>query len=1112
MTQITRLISRKLPRHWYNYFFPLLLILITTLICLLNYSANTWLIGWDTLLPELNYSSQLENVIYGSWRQDQGLGTIAAHSHMSELPRIIFLWFADLIFPSNMVRYLYIFTCFILGPLGVYFFLKKAVFTKKYNLICACTAFLGALFYIFNLGTLQHFYVVFEMFVVQYAALGWLFLYATKCFYQAKFRNFAWLFLISFLSSSMAYASQLWVAYALGLILYLVVLFLKEKNKLLAFKKICLIGFLTFAANAYWLLPTCYFLFSGASQVPMDSLINETFSKESFLYNQAFAGFSDTISLKNFLFDWQKYNFESGQFEDLLLIWKNHLSFFLWQIFPFILALIAGLGIIFAFFQKKIVVLGIGLVCIMSLFVIMNSSPAFNWLFEFLRENISVLKEGLRTPWTKFSLLLMFALAVFFAYACHNLFTLFLSKQKTRFTLLTTFFFSLLFIGYCWPFFSGELINSKLKVQIPSEYFEFWSWAQQKPASARMALLPAPTYSAWEYYQWGYEGAGFLWFGMPQPLLTRDFDRWGATNETFYRQISTSIDDLNLNSFAQTIEKYQVSYLIIDESMFRPDSSYYVGQAEINNIREFIYQLGYLRVFSSGTLEVFETPFQSTTGFLDVPETFEPVQSTNLYTRLDPVYKNSSSNWQSNDSTWLSRSTLYPFSNFSQDEVNNINVLDASNLLISSNISADKNTIYQLIMPKTTIENNYLAKTELYYDGQTVKINFLPSYELLLDKQLVTPKEKLPPLTIDLSEQNYQSIIVDFGGREISLNANEKKETFVLLPIGQSIMGRVFSQSQIAYDNDTKYVNSSQVIDFEQVVNNWYEIILPEERTVADISNIEVLLKPVANTISLASTFSNQANNCSAQPPQFESVIINDDYISMETIAGTTCFQTILPDFSHYLGYIMGFSEQNINGRPLKFNVYNHQQRQIDFTKIVPEQTGPPANINYVILPWHTTNNAGYSLDWQNQSVVKEEAINQISDNFNIYAFDLFAILDIYLKPVVNNINLNSLELENIKNSHTQYQANIKNNANTDGLLVLGQSYESGWQAKLNGQKLTKGIYNGWANSWIIPPNSTGKITIYYWPQNLQWWGFGILILTIIGGIIYKFWLQHTDS
>jgi hypothetical protein len=82
----------------------------------------------------------------------------------------------------------------------------------------------------FNLGTVQHFYVVFEMFAVAYAFLPWLFFSAFQYFMTGKRCWFVWLAVIGILSSPMAYASTLWFASMAGLGLFLLGLALVKRK------------------------------------------------------------------------------------------------------------------------------------------------------------------------------------------------------------------------------------------------------------------------------------------------------------------------------------------------------------------------------------------------------------------------------------------------------------------------------------------------------------------------------------------------------------------------------------------------------------------------------------------------------------------------------------------------------------------------------------------------------------------------------------------------------------------------------------------------------------------------------------------------------------------
>jgi hypothetical protein len=91
------------------------------------------------------------------------------------------------------------------------------------------------------------------------------------------------------------------------------------------------------------------------------------------------------------------------------------------------------------------------------------------------------------------------------------------------------------------PQFHGYLISPSMKVQIPSNYFEVFKWFDLQDENSRVAKLPMNTYWGWVYNEWGYQGAGFTWFGIKQPIIEREFDRWSPHNETFSMKLFYTI-------------------------------------------------------------------------------------------------------------------------------------------------------------------------------------------------------------------------------------------------------------------------------------------------------------------------------------------------------------------------------------------------------------------------------------------------------------------------------------------------------------------------------------------------------------------------------------------
>ncbi len=621
-----------LKKHW-----PIItLILISLILCVTNYTPGTILSGWDALHPEFNFPLNIQRVIFGVFRLEQGLGAVAGHAHMSDLPRIFLLFVFSFIFPTELLRYLYIFLTLIIGPLGMYYFLRAVVFrsdhlrggivdTEKSVIsfqffsfklmdrkpipekpISQLAAFLGALLYLLNLGTLQQFIVPFEMFNTQYAFLPWLFFFATKFLYATKPHNKKFLILFSIvtlLATPMAYAATLWYVYVLlfGLYLFFITLpSLLKTNTLLAKKAIVLLA-ITFLLNSFWLLPNLYFVTNHGTEVE-GALINKLFSTEALLYNKEFGTIPDILLLRSYLFDWNVYG-QNNSFESLLHPWIPYVNH------PIILAIEIGIavsmlvGIWYGLSRKhhtSRTFLGILIIC---LFFLINDNFPTAWLFTFMQKNVPLFKEALRFPHAKIYIMYQFVYAIFFSLGQYvilkKLNTAFNPNDKTlmfdstadpeiqnsnsKFTLLTTRLtlytatITVLLLLSMLPAFQGQLISPYLRIQIPKEYFSLFEYLNKQPTQGRVANLPIQSFWGWEYYDWyngakpSFQGAGFLWFGIKLPLLHRDFDRWNGLNEQYYREMSHAIYSQNAPLLKQVIAKYHISYLLLDTSIIAPE-------------------------------------------------------------------------------------------------------------------------------------------------------------------------------------------------------------------------------------------------------------------------------------------------------------------------------------------------------------------------------------------------------------------------------------------------------------------------------------------------------------------------------------------------------------
>lgn len=608
--------------------YPAILIVLVIFLATKNYTPQTFLTGWDTLHPEFNLSHAFSTVLHGVWRNDQGLGAIAGHSHMAELPRLFFLLISSYVVPLSFVRYSFFFTNLLVGPLGV-FYLVKRLSPSKLTQVVNLSALLSAVFYLLNLTTLQHFYVPFEMFAVQYAALPWLFLCVYRFLSSGRRRDLAFFALVSFLAAPQAYAATLFYAWAFVLLSFLAAHLVHNKLSIASLKKVVVILTTLFATNAFWILPNMYSILFQSSEI-RESSINQIFSNEAFLHNKAYGDIADVAIGKSFLFHWQEYDFNDKRFVDLLQEWNNYLQkpYVVAILYFFAAASVAGLVIGIVKRDRFVIYSLPGLA--LTLFFLINENSPTGGVFRFMREHSSLIEEGFRMPFTKFSLLFLLVNSVYVSHFFASILRLYKNNviiKTTRVVLASVIIGLLVYMVY--PMFTGSLISPSMRVTTPQEYFEAFNWF--KGHEGRVAQVPLNSMWGWQYNSWGYQGAGFFWFGIDNPYLTRDFDRWSGANETFYLQASHTLASKDAQSFDLVLKKYNVRYLVLDESIINAGAT----PTEIDStfLKETL-DARYKKQASFSFLSIYQTPYGekdvtavSTYSETSSVETYNPIPS-----------------------------------------------------------------------------------------------------------------------------------------------------------------------------------------------------------------------------------------------------------------------------------------------------------------------------------------------------------------------------------------------------------------------------------------------------------------------------------------------------
>ncbi len=529
---------------------PVILIaLAVVLIAVFNYQPGTFLSGWDNLHPEFNFPLNLSRSFFSVWQEYQGLGLLPGMGHAADLFRQVFLWLVSLVLPISFLRYFFHFLMLFLGALGVYFLVKNMV---------------AAFFYLFNLATLQLFYVPYEAFSVHFAALPWLFLVGLNYLKNPSRKSLFWFIVVNLLAVSQGYVATFFLVYLLALSLVFFSYWLTNKK---SWSKILLSFLLIFLINAFWLLPNLYFVVSNV-EVTMKAKINLMATEENFLRNKKYGNLENVSLLKGFWFDNVEPS-QEGQVESMMLAWENHLQKPVVRTIGFLIFFLALWGAGVAVWRKLPSRLFLPIL-LLGLLMLLNDAPILS-LPSAILYRFPLFSQLFRFPFTKFSPLTAFGLAVFYGSGFLMVSQLkFKSKWLTRLYQggVWLFFLALPMI-LLWPVFQGKFFYRKEKTVFPPEYFQVFDFFKNQNPNTRIANFPQTTFWGWNFYRWpggDYSGSGFWWYGIEQPILDRAFDPWSRASENYYWEISYALYSKNQALFEKVLDKYQVSWVLVDES------------------------------------------------------------------------------------------------------------------------------------------------------------------------------------------------------------------------------------------------------------------------------------------------------------------------------------------------------------------------------------------------------------------------------------------------------------------------------------------------------------------------------------------------------------------
>lgn len=585
-----------------KHFYPLVLFFVTLFLCFKNYTPNTFLTGWDNLMPELNIEMNLGRSFSAVWQSYQGLGLVGGMAHSTDLIRQLIILPFTLILPTNFIRYFWHFAMIFLGPFGVYFGLKKTVKLKSQ------TSFIASLFYLFSFGSVQNFWAPLETFSCFWGFFPWLIFYLIDYLQTPTTSKLGKLLILNLLAIPSFYVQTIFVVYLLSLF----IIFIIQPKSFSTLFKIGLI-------NSFWLLPMVYFLVNNLNN-PTNGIGNFMSNDETFLRNYFRGGIVDFLLLRGYYFDFPKNN------AYFMNIWRNYFIYFIPTFSGVMLGLWAFLGFITLILKKnkKLFEKFIFGLFILSAIALLSKVPIFSQI-NFLLRQIPLVNQIFRSPFTKF------ITPAVFSFSC--LVAILIEKIPSKFNQYFSVFTIFLIFILSYPSFKGNYISPDMRKNIPTEYLELFDFFKKQNPNGRIANLPQGSFWGWTNYRFGIKGSGFIWYGIKQPILDRAFDVWDLNNEQYYWELSTALQKNDSNELNRIFQKYSIQYVIFDNNIFFPDEKIYNNLA-IQTQDLLATNSSLQKIGQFGQITVYQTPYITQKYLVTNPVS---VNNFNFY-YSDPAY------------------------------------------------------------------------------------------------------------------------------------------------------------------------------------------------------------------------------------------------------------------------------------------------------------------------------------------------------------------------------------------------------------------------------------------------------------------------------------------
>lgn len=750
-------------------FWPIAFLVVVSLILFLaNYVPGTFLLGWDNTVPELNLSLNLSRFLSGVWQEYRGLGTLDGMAHSANIVHWLYSALLSLFFPTSVIRYLINILTHLFGGIGIYFLTTDWLIPyflnlrknndKSSQLHNSLIGLVVALFYMFNLMTIQMYHMPLELFSFHFAILPWGVWTLLRYFKKPTLKSLFFFFLVNILGVSQAHVPTLFIVYSF--IIGVILLFHLIQSPRFHWRSVFLAGFILLLANSFWGLPYAYTVTHKTEEIANSK--QNRFGTDSIFYRNFARGDLKTImTYGGFRLDYQDWNIAQGEFEPIM---KNWVSWYLstpYQTIAVFFSLLATSGVVLTLriflIKKDYLILSLVLLWLFALTMLGTNIPVFGNIFKLLQTYIPLFYQVFRFTFTKFSLMYVFLVSLFIGIFLLEL-VLFKFFKKVSVVILAIILFLILY--HTAPVFSGNFFYSALRVRLPDYYQSFINDFNNKDNNFRYAIFPIHSFWGWttNTNDWGYRGSGFLWQAVKQAMVDRSFDPWSKTNETMYLQMNRSLYQQDSEAFLKTFNKYFTDYVVFDHSIFHPGN--YPEALFSDEIKQFFTSIAKIKKEQTyGKLDIYKFDIANSLTNIRAPKEVVLIDSnyTTDYSTRDQAYLDYADYLQNNSLTSIN----YPFSYLQQDQLQKFPQITDEGLIFEQSYSSPTSIVIPSI-GKSQDQLQTLIYGDIKDNELALKLETLIP-EITIDNQVI-PADRFSQVVtqIDLEKDYYLVMNQDF--------------------------------------------------------------------------------------------------------------------------------------------------------------------------------------------------------------------------------------------------------------------------------------------------------------------------------------------------------------